>query len=77
MNLFRAARAVAGSDGDAPVDWTAVGAAAHAATDPGDLSLSPAERDGYADDVADARAGIRAATGVDFDLPETIEVQNR
>ena len=77
MNLFRAARAVAGSDGDAPVDWTAVGAAAHAATDPGDLSLSPAERDGYADDIADARASIRAAAGVDFDLPETIEVQNR
>jgi len=77
VNLFRAARAVAESEGDSPVDWTAVGTAARAGTRPGDLSLSAADRDGYADDVADARTSIRAVSGVDFDLPGTIEVQNR
>ena len=77
MNLFRAARAVAESEGDSPVDWTAVGTAARAGTRPGDLSLSKADRDGYADDIADARTNVRAASGVDFDLPGTVEVQNR
>jgi uncharacterized protein (DUF2342 family) len=77
VNLFRAALAVADSEGDAPVDWTAVGSAACAATDPGDLTLSAADRDAYADDVADARDGIRAAAGVDFELPETVQIQHR
>jgi uncharacterized protein (DUF2342 family) len=77
VSLFRAARAVADAEGDGAVDWTAVGTAARAATDPGDLTLSAAEREGYADDVADARGGIREAAGVDFDLPERVQVQNR
>ena len=77
MSLFRAALAVAESEGDGPVDWNAVGSAARTATDPGDLTLSAADRDGYAADVADARDGIRAAAGVDFELPETVQVQNR
>ncbi len=77
MSLFRAALAVADSEGEGPVDWNAVGTAARAATDPGDLTLSAADRDGYADDVADARDGIRAASGVDFDIPGTVQVQNR
>ena len=77
MSLFRAALAVAESEGDGPVDWTAVGSAAQAATDPGELTLSAADREDYAADVADARDGIRAAAGVDFDLPDTIQIQNR
>jgi uncharacterized protein (DUF2342 family) len=77
VSLFRAALAVADSQGDGPVDWTAVGSAARAATDPGDLTLSAADRDAYADDVADARDGIRAAAGADFELPETVQIQNR
>ena len=77
MNLFRAARAVAGSDGDSPVDWTAVGTAARAGTAPGELSLSAADRAGYADDIADARSRIRTASGIDFELPGSVEVQNR
>ena len=77
VNLFRAVRAVADSEGDSPVDWTAVGTAARAGTDPGELSLSAADQEGYADDVADARSMIRTASGVDFDLPGTVEVQNR
>lgn len=77
MSLFHAALAVAGAEGDGHVDWNAVGTAARVGTDPGDLTLSAAERDGYADDVAEARDGIRSAAGVDFDLPETIQIQNR
>jgi len=77
VNLFRAVRAVAGSEGESAVDWDAVGAAARAGTAPGDLSLSAGERRGYADDVADARSAIRGAAGVEFDLPGTVEVQNR
>ena len=77
MSLFRAALAVAESEGDGPVDWTAVGSAARAATDPGELTLSATDRDGYAADVADARDGIQAAAGVEFDLPETVQIQNR
>jgi uncharacterized protein (DUF2342 family) len=77
VSLFRAVRAVADAEGDGAVDWSAVGTAARAATSPGDLSLSAAERQGYADDVADARDGIREAAGVDFDLPETVQVQSR
>ena len=77
MSLFRAARAVADAGGDGAVDWTAVGTAARAATDPGDLTLSAAERAGYADDVADARDGVREAAGVDFELPGSVQVQNR
>jgi uncharacterized protein (DUF2342 family) len=79
VSLFRAVRAVADADadGEGAVDWSAVGTAARAATDAGDLTLSAAERKRYADDVADAREGIRAAGGVDFDLPDRIQVQNR
>jgi uncharacterized protein (DUF2342 family) len=77
VNLYRAVRAVADSGGDGPVDWSAVGTAARAGTDPGDLTLSAAERRGYADDVGDARGAIREAAGVDFDLPTDVQVQNR
>jgi uncharacterized protein (DUF2342 family) len=77
VNLYRAVRAVADTEGDGPVDWNAVGTAARAGTDPGDLTLSAAERQGYADDVGDARDAIRAAAGVDFDLPGNVQVQNR
>jgi uncharacterized protein (DUF2342 family) len=77
VSLFRAALAVADSEGNGPVDWNAVGSAARAATEPGELTLSAADRAGYADDVADARDGIRTAAGVDFDLPETVQIQHR
>jgi uncharacterized protein (DUF2342 family) len=77
VSLFRAALAVADSGGEGPVDWTAVGSAARAGTEPGDLTLSAADRNAYADDVADARDAVRAAAGVDFELPETIQIQNR
>jgi uncharacterized protein (DUF2342 family) len=77
VSFFRAVRAVADSGGDGQVDWNAVGTAARAGVAPGELALTAANCDGYADDVGDAKASIRDASGVDFDLPETIEVQNR
>jgi uncharacterized protein (DUF2342 family) len=78
MGLYRSVRAVTGAGGaDGAVDWDAVGDAARAAVPAGSLDLSPAERDGYADDVAAARERIRTVSGTEFDLPETVEVQNR
>jgi uncharacterized protein (DUF2342 family) len=78
VNLFRSVRAVTGaSDAAGPVGWDGVAEAAKAATDPGDLSLTDAERAGYATDVREARDRVRAATGVAFDLPAAVEVQDR
>ncbi|MFB6168896.1 MAG: zinc-dependent metalloprotease [Haloferacaceae archaeon] len=78
MNLYRSVRAVTGaSDAVGVVDWEGVAEAAKAATDAGDLSLTDAERAGYAADVRDARDRVRAATGVAFDLPDAVEIQDR
>jgi uncharacterized protein (DUF2342 family) len=77
MNLLRSLRAVAEASGPGHADWTAVGRAARAATPPGRVDLSAADREGYATDVGDARDRLRALGGVDFDLPDTVEVQNR
>ena len=79
MDLFRSVRAVtgAGASGTGHVDWTAVAEAAKAATEPGALDLSPAERSGYASDVRDARERLQAVAGVEFDLPNVVEVQSR
>ncbi|MFB6164427.1 MAG: zinc-dependent metalloprotease [Haloarculaceae archaeon] len=77
MSLFRSVRAVTGASGDGPVDWQAVTEAAKASTDPGALDLSTAEREAYAADVRDARERVRAVAGVDFDVPDTVEIQNR
>ncbi len=77
MSLFRAVRAVADADGDGAIDWTAVGTAARAGTDPGSLALDEAAQQAYATDVQDARDGIQDAAGIEFELPNTIEVHNR
>ena len=77
MSIYRSVRAVTGASGDGPVDWAAVTDAARASTDPGDLEMSDAERQGYADDVADARDRVREVTALEFDLPERVEVMNR
>ena len=77
MDLFRSVQAVADSGGDGIVDWTAVAAAAKAATPSGDLTLSTGEQQGYRTDVRAARDRLRSAGEVEFDLPETIEIQNR
>ena len=79
MDIERSVRAVAGASGDGSggVDWGAVATAARAATDAGDLSLSDAERAGYAADVRDARDRLRSVGDLAFDVPDTVEVQNR
>jgi uncharacterized protein (DUF2342 family) len=79
MNLYRSVRAVAGStgDGSGAIDWDAVAEAARASTEAGSLALSPAEREGYAADVRDARRRLRSVGEVQFDVPATIEIQNR
>jgi uncharacterized protein (DUF2342 family) len=77
MSFYRAARAVADASGDGPIDWAAVAESAKAATDPGELDLSAAERAGYRDDVRAARDRIREVAGLSFDLPESVEIQHR
>ncbi|AXG10714.1 zinc-dependent metalloprotease [Haloplanus rubicundus] len=77
MNLFRSVRTVTNASGDGHVDWQAVAEAAKASTDAGRLDLTDAERAGYAADVRDARDRLRSLGGVAFDLPNTVEIQNR
>jgi uncharacterized protein (DUF2342 family) len=77
MSFYRSVRAVTGASGDGPVDWTAVGDAAKAATDSGDIAVSAEEQAAYADDVRDARDRIRRVAALDFDLPGAIEIQSR
>ena len=77
MGLYHSVRAVAGASGDGPIDWTAVADAAKESTDPGDLTVSAAEQEGFTTDVRDARDRVRAVGELDFDLPETVEIQNR
>ncbi|WP_254822591.1 zinc-dependent metalloprotease [Haloglomus halophilum] len=79
MTIFGAIRAVADAprSGDGPVDWDGAAEAAKATVSPGNIELTPAEREGYATDVRDARNRVRDVTGLGFDLPETVEVQHR
>ncbi|MFC7068441.1 zinc-dependent metalloprotease [Halobaculum lipolyticum] len=79
MDLTRSLRAIADA-ADAPegvIDWDAVAEAAKGGCEPGDLRMEPAERAAFADDVRAARDGLRAASGVEFDLPDSVEVQHR
>jgi len=77
MGLYHSVRAVTGASGEGPIDWEAVGEAAKASVDPGDLDVSAAERRGYATDVAAARDRVREATEIKFDLPDRVEIQHR
>ena len=76
MDLFRSVRAVADTD-DGIVDWASVARAAKAGTPKGDLDLSSEEQAGYRRDVRDARDRLRSVGGVDFELPDRIEIQHR
>jgi uncharacterized protein (DUF2342 family) len=77
MSLYRSVRAVTGATGDGPIDWAAVAEAAKTATDPGDLDVSAAEQEAYAEDVRAARDRVQTVTAIDFPLPEQIEIQHR
>ncbi|PSQ56871.1 hypothetical protein BRD22_04275 [Halobacteriales archaeon SW_8_68_21] len=77
MDILRSVRAVAEAEGPGVVDWDRAASAAKSATDPGSIALGDAERAGYAEDVRDARSRLSAVAGIDFDVPDTVEVQNR
>jgi len=77
MDILRSVRAVAEAEGPGVVDWDRAAAAAKSATDPGSVALSDAERAGYAADVRDARSRLAEVAGIEFDVPDTVEVQNR
>ncbi len=77
MNVLRSLRAVSEASGSGVIDWEKAAEATKASTDAGSLDLSVAERRGYAADVRDARERVRAVSGIEFDVPGTVEVQNR
>jgi uncharacterized protein (DUF2342 family) len=77
VSILESVGAIAGASGEETVDWSAATEAATAATAPGSLDLDPGEREGYAEDVRVAREAVRDAAGIDFDVPGTIEIQNR
>ncbi|ADJ15215.1 zinc-dependent metalloprotease [Halalkalicoccus jeotgali] len=77
MNPLRSLRTISQASGEGPVDWGAVGAAAKDVTSPGSVDLTQHEIDGYRGDVTAARRSIRELAAVSFDLPDTIEIQNR
>ncbi|TKX48133.1 hypothetical protein EXE41_01940 [Halorubrum sp. SD690R] len=77
MDILRSVRAVAEAEGPGVVDWDRAASAAKEATDPGSIAISDAERAGYAADVRDARSRLAEVAGIEFDVPDTVEVQNR
>ncbi|WP_418286032.1 zinc-dependent metalloprotease [Halorubrum sp. DTA46] len=77
MDILRSLRAVSEASGPGVIDWDRAAAAAKAGTDSGSLALTAAERQGYAADVRDARTRLRDVAGIEFDVPDTIEIQNR
>ncbi len=77
MTLLDSLRTVATASGDGTLDWDAAARAAKASTEAGSVAIDADERTGFARDVRDAADGIRAATGLNFHTPETIEVQSR
>ena len=77
MDILRSLRTVSEASGPGVVDWERAAAAAKESTDPGSLALTDAERAGYATDVRDARSRLREVAGIEFDVPDAIEVQNR
>ncbi|WP_435074513.1 zinc-dependent metalloprotease [Halorubrum sp. HHNYT27] len=77
MDILRSLRTVSEASGTGVVDWDRAAAAAKASTDPGSLALTPAEREGYAADVREARTRLSEVAGIAFTVPDSIEVQNR
>ena len=77
MNVLRSLRAISEASGTGVVDWDRAAEAAKTSTDPGALDLTAADREGYAADVRDARSRVRAVSGLAFDVPASVEIQNR
>jgi uncharacterized protein (DUF2342 family) len=77
MGIYESVRAVSGATGDGPVDWGAVAEAATASTDRGSIDMTAEREAGYETDVRDARDRVRSVAALEFDLPNTIEIQDR
>jgi len=77
MGIYESVRAVSGASGDGPVDWGAVAEAAKASVDRGSIDMTAEREAGYATDVRDARDRVRSVAALEFDLPNTIEIQDR
>ena len=77
MNYVRSLRSIGRASGDGPVDWSTVERAAKDATAAGRLDLDSQAIDEYRRDVKDARGAIKAETGLEFNIPESIEIHNR
>ncbi len=77
MSVLRSLRTISQATGTEPIDWSAVETAAREAVPPGSLGLTAAQRRGYRDDVRDARRAVRTTSMLTFDVPHTIQVQNR
>lgn len=77
MDVLRSLRAVSSATPPGLIDWERATTAAKASTDPGPLTLADADRRGYATDVREARTRLQSVAGIEFDVPDTIEVQNR
>ena len=77
MNVLRSLRAISEASGTGVVDWDRAAEAAKASTEPGSIDLTTADREGYAADVRDARTRVRDVSGIEFDVPDAVEIQNR
>jgi uncharacterized protein (DUF2342 family) len=77
MNLYRTVQAVATASGDGVIDWDAAAEGAKAVTEPGTLDVSAREQAGYAADVRAARERVRKVAAMDFEVPDTVEIQHR
>lgn len=77
MTFYRSVRAIVGASGEGIVDWSAVAEAAKRSTERGSIDLSDEEIAGYKMDVHDARDRLREVSGTEFEVPETVQIQDR
>lgn len=77
MNPIGGVKAILGATGDGGVDWPRAGDAARDLTDSGTLEISARVREGYATDIKAAHREVSAVSGIEFAVPQTLEVQNR
>lgn len=77
MTILRSLSEISRAEGTDPIDWDAVARAAREATDPGSIDLSRNEQSQYRADVREARRALRDESGLGFDVPKTVQIQNR
>lgn len=77
MDFLRGVDAVLNGSGAGPFDWVAAAETAKAGVDPGSTELSGEAEAAYATALREFREPVRAATGVDGALPDTLAVLDR